>query len=112
VGRACAADPWLAEHPPSFEWAADIPPMEIPPGYPIVETVLGAGAEVGEQSRLAGLDSWYDGATYTSAGTPSVAFGPRSITGAHTIDESVPVDDLVRCAQAIALAALRFCGTA
>ena len=112
IGRACAADPWLAEHPPSFEWAADIPPMEIPPGDPIVETVLGAGAAVGEPSRLAGLDSWYDGATYTSAGTPSVAFGPRSITGAHTIDESVPVDDLVRCAQAIALSALRFCGAA
>jgi acetylornithine deacetylase len=112
VGRACAADPWLAEHPPSFAWAADIPPMEIPPGDPIVETVLAASADVGEPSRLAGLDSWYDGATYTSDGTPSVAFGPRAVSGAHTIDESVPVDDLVRCAQAIALAAVRFCGTA
>ena len=112
VGRACAADPWLAEHPPRYQWAADIPPMEIPPGDPIVQTVLTASADVGEPSRLAGLDSWYDGATYTSGGTPSVAFGPRAITGAHTIDESVPVDDLVRCAQAIALAAVRFCGTA
>ena len=113
VGRACAADPWLAEHPPSFEWSADIPPMEIPPDDPIVQTVLAASADVGEPSRLGGLDSWYDGATYTmSAGTPSVGFGPRAVANAHTIDESVPVDDLVRCAQAIALAALRFCGTA
>jgi acetylornithine deacetylase len=113
VGRACAADPWLVEHPPSFTWTADIPPMEIPPGDPIVQTVLTASADVGEPARLAGLDSWYDGATYTlSAGTPSVAFGPRSIAWAHTIDEHVPVDDLVRCAQAIALAAVRFCGTA
>jgi acetylornithine deacetylase len=113
VERACAADPWLAEHPPSFEWAADIPPMEIPPGDPIVETVLAASADVGEPSRRGGLDSWYDGATYTlSAATPSVAFGPRSIAWGHTIDEYVPVDDLVRCAQAIALAAVRFCGTA
>jgi acetylornithine deacetylase len=113
VERACAADPWLAEHPPAFEWAADIPPMEIPPEDPIVETVLAASADVGEPSRLSGLDSWYDGATYTlSAGTPSVAFGPRSIAWGHTIDEYVPVDDLVRCAQAIALAAVRFCGTA
>jgi acetylornithine deacetylase len=113
VGRACAADPWLSEHPPSFAWTADIPPMEIPPGDPIVQTVLAASADVGEPARLAGLDSWYDGATYTlSAGTPSVAFGPRSIAWGHTIDEHVPVDDLVRCAQAIALAAVRFCGTA
>jgi acetylornithine deacetylase len=111
--RACAADAWLSEHPPSFSWAADIPPMEIPPDDPIVQTVLTASADVGEPSRLSGLDSWYDGATYTmSAGTPSVGFGPRSIAWGHTIDEHVPVDDLVRCAQAIALAAMRFCGTA
>ena len=113
IGRACAADPWLAEHPPTFEWTADIPPMEIPPDDPIVQTMLAASADVGEPSRLSGLDSWYDGATYTlSAGTPSIAFGPRSIAWGHTIDEYVPVDDLVRCAQAIALAAVRFCGTA
>jgi acetylornithine deacetylase len=112
VGRACAADPWLAEHPPVFAWTADIPPMEIPPDDPIVQTVLAASAEIGEPSRLSGLDSWYDGATYTSAGTPSIAFGPRSIAWGHTIDEYVPVDDLVRCAQAIALSAVRFCGTA
>ena len=113
IERACAADPWLAEHPPAFAWTADIPPMEIPPDDPIVQTVLAASADVGEPSRLSGLDSWYDGATYTlSAGTPSVAFGPRSIAWGHTIDEYVPVDDLVRCAQAIALAAVRYCGTA
>ncbi|HEY3612368.1 MAG TPA: ArgE/DapE family deacylase [Gaiellales bacterium] len=113
IGSACAADPWLAEHPPTFGWTADIPPMEIPPDDPIVQTMLAASAEVGEPSRLSGLDSWYDGATYTlSAGTPSIAFGPRSIAWGHTIDEYVPVDDLVRCAQAIALAAVRFCGTA
>ena len=112
IGRACAADPWLAEHPPAFSWTADIPPMEIPPGDPIVQTMLAASADVGEPSRLSGLDSWYDGATYTlAAGTPSIAFGPRSIAWGHTIDEYVPVDDLVRCAQAIALAAVRFCGT-
>jgi acetylornithine deacetylase/succinyl-diaminopimelate desuccinylase-like protein len=31
---------------------------------------------------------------------------------AHTIDEHVPVDDLVACAQGLAVAALRFCGAA
>ena len=113
IERACAADPWLAEHPPAFAWTADIPPMEIPPDDPIVQITLAASADVGEPSRLSGLDSWYDGATYTlSAATPSIAFGPRSIAWGHTIDEYVPVEDLVRCAQAIALAAVRFCGTA
>ena len=91
IGRACAADPWLAEHPPAFSWTADIPPMEIPPGDPIVQTMLAASADVGEPSRLGGLDSWYDGATYTlAAGTPSIAFGPRSIAGATRSTSTCP----------------------
>ena len=42
--------------------------------------------------------------------TPCIGYGPRSIGWAHTVDEHVPVDDLVRCAQALALAASRWCG--
>ena len=76
----------------------------------------GGGRESGRPRSSAGLDSWYDGATFTLlAGTPSVGFGPagfdpggRSV--AHTVDEYVPVDDLVACAQALAVVALRFCG--
>ena len=65
--------------------------------------------------RACGLDSWCDGATLTRfAGTPTVAFGPSGSDGgrtvAHTVDEFVPIDDLVGCAQALAIAALRFCG--
>ena len=41
-----------------------------------------------------------------------VGFGPRDIANAHSIDEFVPVDDLVLCAQAIAIAAIRWCGVA
>ena len=61
--------------------------------------------------RLGGLDSWFDAATFTRFGeTPSIGFGPRDIAWAHTIDEYVPVDDLVRCSQALALAAVDYCG--
>ena len=113
ITAAANADPWLAEHPPTFEWSSDVPPMEIDEREPIVSLMQAATADVGAPGVLSGLDSWYDGATYTlSAGTPSIAYGPRSIAWAHTIDEYVPVEDLVRCAQAIAVAAMRFCGTA
>jgi acetylornithine deacetylase len=111
IMRAATADPWLAEHPPRIAWGLDIPPYEVDPGHPIVSTMLEASAAVGRPSRLSGLDSWFDAATFTRFGrTPCVGYGPRSIAWAHTIDEYVPVDDLVRCAQAIALAAMRWCG--
>ena len=37
---------------------------------------------------------------------------PAAPTVAHTIDEHVPVDGLVACAQALAVVAVRFCGVA
>jgi acetylornithine deacetylase len=115
IRRAAATDSWLAENPPEIVWAAPVMPMQIPEDEAIVATMLGATADAGRPGGLAGLDSWYDGATFTLlAGTPSIAFGPsgleRGAAVAHTIDEHVPVEDLVSCAQALALAALRFCG--
>jgi acetylornithine deacetylase len=111
VRRAAAADPWLAEHPPAIEWSVDIPAAEVDPSHPVVELALAAGEAVGRRGRRAGLDSWHDGATFTRfGGTPTVAFGPREIKRAHAVDECVPIDDLVACSQALAVAAIRQCG--
>jgi acetylornithine deacetylase len=108
---AAAADPWLAENPPTVDWTLDIPPAEVDPEHPLVAATLAASERIGEPSRLGGLDSWFDAATFTRFGeTPSIGFGPRDIAWAHTIDEYVPVDDLVRCSQALALAAVDYCG--
>jgi acetylornithine deacetylase len=111
VARAAAADPWLAEHPPTIEWSVDIPAAEVDPDHAVVGLALAAGEAVGRPGRRAGLDSWHDGATFTRFGaTPTVAFGPRQIDRAHAVDECVPVEDLVACSQALAVAALRQCG--
>ncbi|MGH2916845.1 MAG: M20 family metallopeptidase, partial [Solirubrobacteraceae bacterium] len=119
VQRCAAADDWLAQHPPAVEWWANgVMPMEIPQSEPIVATMLDASADLGRRRELGGLDSWYDGAAFTKlAGIPSIGFGPPGFdpdgaTVAHTIDEHVPIDGLVWCAQALAVAAMRFCGLA
>ncbi len=117
VRESATADEWLREHPPSFEWWPNaVMPMDIPESEPIVETTIAASADVGHTSELGGLDSWYDGATLTQlAGIPSIGYGPPGfqndgVSVAHTIDEYVPVDGLVGCAQGIAVAAMRYCG--
>ncbi len=108
--RAAQGDPWLREHPPAVSWAYDIPPAEVPADHPLVGVVQAASADVGEPATIGGLDSWFDAATFTRlGGTPCIGYGPRAIARAHTIDEFVPVEDLVRCCQALALAALRWC---
>ncbi len=110
---AAARDPWLAAHPPRIEWlVGGVPPAEISADEPIVRAALAATAAVGRPGRLGGLDNWHDGATLTvEAGIPAICLGPGDIHLAHTTDECVPVADLVACAQAIAVTAMRFCRT-
>lgn len=118
IGRETARrDDWLAEHPPVIEWWPNaVMPLEITPSEPIVAATLKATEDVGRPGRLSGLDSWYDGATLTTlGGIPAIGFGPPGFdpdgaTIAHTVDEFVPVDGLIDCAKALAVAAMRFCG--
>ncbi|MDE3130308.1 MAG: M20/M25/M40 family metallo-hydrolase [Acidobacteriota bacterium] len=119
VRECAAADEWLAAHPPTFAWWPNpVMPMEIPESEAIVTTMVAATADVGSPGRIGGLDSWYDGATLTQlAGIPSIGYGPpgfdaAGVSVAHTIDEYVPVDGLVACAQGLAVAAMRYCGLA
>jgi len=118
IATESARDDWLAEHPPEIEWRPiSVMPLEIPQSEPIVTTMLQASADIGRSGRLGGLDSWYDGATLTTlAGIPSIGYGPPGFNPerasvAHTIDEYVPIDGLVSCAQGLAVAAMRFCGS-
>ena len=73
-------------------------------------TALASTRAVGRASALGGLDNWHDGATLTvEAGIPAICLGPGDVRLAHTAEESVPIADLVACAQAIAVTAMRFC---
>jgi acetylornithine deacetylase len=111
IAEAAARDPWLREHPPEVAWGVGgVPPAEVAADDPIVQTLVAAGRDLGQPHELGGLDNWHDGATLTvEAGIPAVCFGPGDIHRAHTADEFVPIDDLVACAQRIALTAMRFC---
>jgi acetylornithine deacetylase len=118
IARESAKDEWLAEHPPTIEWWPNgVMPLEIAESEEIVGLTAAATRDVGRPGKLGGLDSWYDGATLTHlAGIPSIGYGPSGfstdgLSVAHVVDEFVPVDDLVACAQGIAVAAMRFCGT-
>lgn len=107
---AFAADEWLAAHPPRISWSANVPASAVDADDPIVRTALQAAAALSHPSGIADETTWIDAATYTRAGTPAIGFGPGDIRAAHTVDEYVEIDELVRAAQRIAVHAMRFCG--
>jgi len=113
IAAAAAADPWLEQHPPVIEWlVGGVPPAEVSEDDPVVRSLLTAERDLGRAPRLGGLDNWHDGATLiVEGGIPAVCYGPGDIHLAHAVDERVPVADLVACAQGIAVAAMRFCGS-
>jgi acetylornithine deacetylase len=110
VLAAAQADSWLARHPPRFSWPGDVPAGWIGPDEPIAATTLDAMAALGLPRTVASRTTFFDGPTFTRAGIPTIAFGPGDIALAHAVDEYVPVDELVRAAQVLAVAAMRFCG--
>ena len=61
---------------------------------------------------MASRTTFFDGPTFSRAGTPTIACGPGDIGVAHAVDEHVPVAELVRAAQVLAVVAMRFCGLA
>lgn len=104
------ADPWLASHPPTVRWSVEVPAVAVDAGDPIVGTALGSAAALGHDAGIATRTTWLDTASLTRAGTPAIGFGPGDVEVAHTVDESVDVDELVRAAQLLAVTAMRFCG--
>ena len=112
VRAAAAADPWLAAHPPRVSWPGDVPPAFHAPDEPIAAATLDAMAALGLERAVASRTTWFDGPTFSRAGIPAIAFGPGDIGRAHAVDVYVPVEELVRAAQVLAVAAMRFCGVA
>ena len=113
VAVAAAADPWLRDNPPLVEWwGGRFAPSVTDPGDELVRTLLGAtGAAFGEEAPLEGITYGSDMRLFVNVGRmPCVLFGPGDVRDCHMPDESVAVDEVVRAAQALIVAAMRYCG--
>jgi acetylornithine deacetylase len=113
VAGAAAADPWLRDHPPRVEWwGGRFDPAVTDPVDPLVGALCGAARDV------TGAAPPIEGVTYGSdlrllvnvGGIPTVLFGPGDVRVAHMADEYVPLDQLRTAAEALVVAAVRFCG--
>ncbi|WP_406831183.1 ArgE/DapE family deacylase [Pedococcus sp. KACC 23699] len=104
-------DPWLAEHPVRVSWPGGaFASGSLPSGDPLLGETLAAAAEAGAPPpRVEGAPYGSDLRHYAAHGVPTVQYGPGELGQAHAVDESVPVDELVSCARAYALLALRRC---
>ena len=87
-------------------------PNVVSTAHPVVRSLQSSiKAVTGRPARLTSFWGWTDAALLTHFGKiPSVVFGPGG-TGAHARVEYVLTDDLFKCTETYALAAIEMCGT-
>jgi acetylornithine deacetylase len=113
VRDATSADRWLAEHPVRLSRATMRPFLgnAVDPDGPVVQSLLRAAEQVGVRSRRVGFPGACDAMIFNlHSTTPAVIFGPGDLALAHAPDERLPVAELLRCVEALALAIADFCG--
>lgn len=113
VRAAAKKDEWLRHNAPSIEWyGGQFAPAETPTEHPIVEALRSVmGNLTAHQPPIKGATYGADMRLLVREGRiPTVMFGPGDVKVAHQADESVPIDDLLIAARALAIVALRYCG--
>jgi acetylornithine deacetylase/succinyl-diaminopimelate desuccinylase-like protein len=87
------------------------PPLETLPSELIVQEMQRIVPEFTKtNAQIVGVPYWTDGALLTRLGSiPTCIFGPGDIRVAHSPDEYVDVEDVLRAAEIYASVAQRFC---
>ncbi len=121
IRAAAGADPWLREHPPSFQWGGRsmiedrgevFPAFETPVGHPGVAALATAHAAVlGAPPRHRMSPSVCDAGWISARGIPAVVYGPGHWDQAHSVDEYVATSELLACARVYARTIATWCGT-
>jgi len=105
IDAACAADPFLRDHPASVEITGGrFSSAQVPADHGLPVS-LGAAAEavLGRRPAVLGKPYGADMRLLVNEGqTPTVIFGPGDVAVAHSADEFVPLDEVADCARVLA----------
>ncbi|OKK11027.1 ArgE/DapE family deacylase [Streptomyces sp. CB02400] len=114
VAEACAADPWLRDHPAVVSWpGGQFASGRLPEGHVLADVVGSAYADAtgGTRPRRRGATYGSDLRHYTGAGIPTLQYGPGDIAVAHSEREHVSLREVVEAARTLVLTVLRTVGT-
>ena len=110
VGAACAADPWLREHPAGVEITGGRFASAAVPHTHVLPWSLGETARdvLGKLPPFVGMPYGADMRLLVHQGaTPTVLYGPGEPTLAHAPDEHIDLEEIARCARVLAVWTMR-----
>ena len=112
VAEACAADPWLMDHPVEVTWwGGQFASGQTPPDASIIGLVAGIQRDIGgRQPEIYGGPYGSDLRLLMGlGGIPTVQYGPGEANAAHAPDEWVSVDDVMTTARGLVRLILQVC---
>lgn len=113
LNRAVMADRWLAANPPGLEWfEGQFESGATPADAPILGT-LGASHRqaTGHPPDIEGVTYGSDLRLFTNhADMPAVLYGPGDVREAHSVNESIALDEILTATRVLALTIFRWCG--
>jgi acetylornithine deacetylase len=112
IAEVCAKDDWLRDHPVKVTWPGGVFASGLlPEGDPLLEDTLRAATDAGANAvpEVKGGPYGSDLRQYAAAGVPTLQYGPGDVRYAHATDEHVTLAEVLHCARAYALLAVRRC---
>ena len=112
VAAACSTDDWLRDHPVKVIWPGGVFASGLlPEGDPLLDDTLQAATDAGASAvpEVKGGPYGSDLRQYAAAGIPTLQYGPGDVRYAHATDEHVALAEVLHCARAYALLAVRRC---
>ncbi|RIJ69844.1 ArgE/DapE family deacylase [Nakamurella silvestris] len=114
VAAACAADPWLADHPAEVTWpGGQFASGSLATGHPLIAEMSSSITDLSGAAapQLAAAPYGSDLRLYSGiGGIPTLHYGPGDGRFAHAPREQVELDEMIRVTRALALLAVRRCG--
>lgn len=113
IESVAAKDPWLKENPPVLEWfEGQFESGETDVRDPIFELLAGSHRDVvGREPQVQGVPYGSDLRLFTNHGKmPAILYGPGDVANAHSVNEYVPLDEVIACTKVLALTIYRTCG--
>lgn len=111
VGEVCERDPGLHGEVRVLQpHDAYLGPLCVPEDHEVIGLVKNALRSIGRSPVVTGMQGWTDAATLHHGGTPTVIFGPGSISQAHTVEEYVEISQLIEAVKSYIAIAASVCG--
>lgn len=118
---AANADTWLRKNPPTFTWGGTsmiedrgevFPAFEVDSEHIGVKTLVASHHDIFHEDAITGVSATVtDGGWLAEAGIPTVLYGPGQLTEAHSVNESIAIQELLDFAKVMANFILNWCHT-